>query len=220
MFCVVVPFYQTFSEEEKKRIDKISHLYKGVPKYFITHDALAGTHNCSEFEDRVFDKKYFLSVRTYNEFCLTDDFYLEFSQYQFLLLIQLDVDLESSINPNVLAAYDFLGAPVFMKDRLIAFNGGYSWRRVDYCRSKLKEIHSEQSWSLIRKVSRNRLIALLKWLRRFNSIVINEDILYSYNLVNNVKYVEKSLLFSQEKHHQEFTELFGVPTGYHAKNKY
>lgn len=99
-----------------------------------------------------FDVSYFDSPRSYSKLLLSEVFYAELSQYEFLLILQTDAlifkpELEYWIEQN----YDYIGAPwasgidfpfnfltpSFPKNyslRPIVGNGGFSLRRVLTCR--------------------------------------------------------------------------------------
>ena len=88
-----------------------------------------------------FDKNYFSSVIGYNRLCLTVDFYKKVSNYDYMLIYQLDAwvfrdELECWCNKG----YDYIGAPWFENwgayekgDELWAVgNGGFSLRRIKF----------------------------------------------------------------------------------------
>ena len=90
-----------------------------------------------------FHKSYFKnSILGYNQLLLSKDFYSHFTEYEYILIYQLDAwvfkdELEYWCNQG----YDYIGAPWFKLDsnnnptNIFAGvgNGGLSLRKIDYC---------------------------------------------------------------------------------------
>lgn len=95
--------------------------------------------NGREVGIQVFDKRYFGSVKDYNDLCLLRDFYIVFNRYEYMLLYQLDAYVfEDRLDYYMAKNCSFVGAPCFeglskAKDTVFTghLNGGLSLRRVD-----------------------------------------------------------------------------------------
>ncbi len=89
-----------------------------------------------------FNKFYFDSVQSYNKLCLSKDFYLRFSQYEYMLIYQLDAWVfRDELTYWCDKGYDYIGAPLFwpvLQEQNIykmsyVGNGGLSLRKISYC---------------------------------------------------------------------------------------
>lgn len=82
-----------------------------------------------------FHENYFKSIDGYNKLMLSPSFYKAFSNYEYILIYQLDAwvfkdELQHWCNQK----YDYIGAPIYQNNKLIGIgNGGFSLRKVDYC---------------------------------------------------------------------------------------
>lgn len=101
----------------------------------------------SEIGIQYFAPKYFSSVKGYNDLCLSIDFYERFSDYEYMLIYQLDAwvfrdELDYWCNKG----YDFVGAPLFHAHNFRKIstkfsgvgNGGFCLRRISHCLELLK----------------------------------------------------------------------------------
>jgi len=83
-----------------------------------------------------FHNKYFVSVDSYNEFMMNKDFYKTFSEYNYMLIYQLDVLVFSdSLDYWMSREIDYVGAPWIIDDEdgkrfKGAGNGGLSLRNI------------------------------------------------------------------------------------------
>lgn len=93
-----------------------------------------------------FDKKYFVSVQSYNELCLSKEFYERFRNHEYMLLYQTDAWVfRDELLDWCDKGYDYIGAPVFWKDKNDTYtydirgigNGGFSLRKISYCMQML-----------------------------------------------------------------------------------
>lgn len=89
-----------------------------------------------------FPEKYFKSVTTYNELCLSKIFYERFIFYNYMLICQLDVWIfRDELSEWCNKGYDYIGAPLFWEVKKNKFsldicgvgNGGLSLRKIRYC---------------------------------------------------------------------------------------
>lgn len=111
------------------------------------------TSLCPGFKFKVkrFNKEFFSSIETYNQLCKRWEFYDSFSDYQYMLMYQLDCWVFSDdINYFISLEYDYFGAPWFKIDyeKNTAApeqcgNGGFSLRRIDKFIEVCKKHESE-----------------------------------------------------------------------------
>jgi hypothetical protein len=84
------------------------------------------------------DNKILNSNKSYNKFLISKEYYINFKNYNYLLLYQLDTWVFSLQLENILLnEFDFIGAPILSEDRhfpieiIDGCNGGVSIRKVD-----------------------------------------------------------------------------------------
>jgi len=203
-------------------LGEIQKLYHDIDLFIVTF------YNCDlsgiseDFNIVYFDKDFFRSISSYNRLMLNKKLYESFGLYSHMMIIQYDVSLNFRIRDLRVFTYDFVGAPCYFKEKVIGLNGGYSIRNVEACK---KLLESKKRFISFRKCidsSRNVFFALGKFVlhRSIAYWVINEDIVFSDLLGYNHKNIELYAQFSQEKNSEYLTRTYGVPTGYHAVNKY
>lgn len=96
-----------------------------------------------------FPRAYFADIKGYNRLLLTDDFYQEFVDYEYILIHQLDALVFSDrLEEFCTLGCGYIGAPWYFNYsllidgkpvRLHVGNGGFSLRRVENCRRLLKK---------------------------------------------------------------------------------
>ncbi len=116
--------------------------------------------------------RYFRTLETYSELLLSPGFYQVFSDYEFILIYQLDAfvfrnDLEYWCSRN----FDYIGAPWW--DERIGWtgvgNGGFCLRKPASCLKVLTSRHKEDPkalWAHVRKFTPNPWIRALKFPRK------------------------------------------------------
>lgn len=172
-----------------------------------------------------FPTKHFRSLRTYSQLVKSEEFYSQFSRYEYILIYQLDcLVFKDDLLEWCGKGYSYIGAPwfelSFIGDRLRPFfqwnplnkwmfpkvgNGGLSLRKVD------------QHIELSRKY---------KWLAKLTPY-INEDLFWC-GIVGRLEHryaipdVETALGFAIETNPTEFFEKIGrvPPFGCHAWKKH
>jgi len=95
-------------------------------------------YNCNVIvKFHFFSPTFFRNIEGYNRLMLSADFYLQFVDYEFMLIYQLDAFVfKDELMYWCNLGYDYIGAPWIVKreDRLIietfAGNGGFSLRRI------------------------------------------------------------------------------------------
>ena len=162
MNCIVViPIYKDVpSLEERASIRQTFHVLGKHDIAFITHQdcRLDEYEKVVESEQGMmrtefFDKGYFDSTAHYSDLCFSEEFYLRFKDYEYMLICQPDAWVfRDELDYWCQQGYDFIGAPIFFPYNKRRFtrifygvgNGGFSLRRIDYC---LRIIHS--NWNRI-----------------------------------------------------------------------
>lgn len=164
--CVIIPIYNTIpTDNEILSIKRNCTVLKDYDIYFIhpfLMDVTAYEDIVSEIQGfnihfRQFKRKYFKSNKTYSRLLLSEDFYRQFLDYEYMLIAQTDTyilntdhTLEEFIKISRDNKYDYWGAiwpegpfgrPYTLKDRfklmvvkepekLRVGNGGFSLRNV------------------------------------------------------------------------------------------
>jgi len=143
--AVVVPVYRaSLAANEALALQHIVHYLPALPKYFICPEDLALESN--NFTILKFPAPYFRNIAGYNDLMLSPDFYAAFSNYEYILIAQLDtLILSSNLEDFTTGAWDYIGAPWFadQDDPSAGFlgggNGGLSLRKVAAFQSVLKK---------------------------------------------------------------------------------
>lgn len=125
-----------------------------------------------------FDRFFFTSVKSYNDLCLSRDFYSYFvSHYKYMLIYQLDAwvfkdELDYWCNKD----YDYIGAPVYFEISKGNFsmkvdgigNGGFCLRRIQYCLDLL-ELPQKSKYLNAKRIIRTYYF-YCKYNRKFHSL--------------------------------------------------
>lgn len=120
-----------------------------------------------------FDKGYFDSTAHYSDLCLSEDFYLRFTGYEYMLICQPDAWVfRDELDHWCSKGYDYIGAPIYFPYSKKKFtrifygvgNGGFSLRRIEHC---LRVIRADRHRIFLRP----GLLAKLYWY----SFLYNED---------------------------------------------
>lgn len=152
---IVIPVY-------KKNLDgfeKISlkQLFSMLKKYAICLMAPTGfvldydELRDKEYQIEYFDGCWFRTVRSYSDLLLSKTFYERFSDYEYILIHQLDCFVfRDNLNEFCGMGYDYIGAPIHQKEGFWSEyhvgNGGLSLRKVKTTIELLKhktEVFSE-----------------------------------------------------------------------------
>jgi len=119
-----------------------------------------------------FPDRYFRSLETYSELMLSPRFYQVFSDYEFILIYQLDAfvfrdELEYWCSRD----FDYIGAPWW--DQRMGWigvgNGGFCLRKPTRCLAVLTSRHKEDPevlWDHVRRFTPNPLIRAAKYPRK------------------------------------------------------
>lgn len=159
MSCVVViPIYkdvparaecasirQTFRVLGRHDIVFVTHAGCRLDAYREIVEAEQGT-----LRTELFDAGYFDSTAHYSDLCLSEEFYLRFRDYEYMLICQTDAWVfRDELDYWCSRGYDYIGAPVYFPRSPQRFtrifygvgNGGFCLRRIEHC---LRIIRSDQ----------------------------------------------------------------------------
>ncbi len=191
-----------------------------------------------------FDSSYFESLSAYSKLLLKPEFYMRFSEYDFMLIYQLDAwvfrdELDYWCNQG----FSYIGAPWFVGDKLsaIAGNGGFSLRNIndmikilsnkqaikynprEYAASYLKS----SDLKTIFNVAYNYLMHFFCEIPFWESTTLNEDyaiVKYSKKFMKEFKCAPPNIAmkFSFEVHPEILYKMNGykLPFGCHGYLKY
>lgn len=182
---IVIPTYkETLDDDELKSLAQCKRILKNYDIKFVCPESL----NTSWYEKQWsiefvrYDDKYFKSIYSYSHLLLTWDFYNAFSNYEFMLLYQLDAwvfrdELEEWCNKD----YDYIGAPWFegysiakpnSKMYEFAGNGGFSLRKISTFIDVLSKIENseEKLFTFLEVYTKNGNASVLNIFRLVRSI--------------------------------------------------
>jgi hypothetical protein len=159
---ILVPIYRPYLSEIEFFSLKysLSQLKSNFEIYFITPDSLNTIFYEFHFPSlkyKKFDDTYFLSTTSYNKLLLSPNFYKEFDNFEFLLILQTDaIILNDQLDFWANQRFDYIGAPwpngfsfkiawdKFCGDnsqlvKVHVGNGGLSLRRIKPCIKLINE---------------------------------------------------------------------------------
>lgn len=255
--AIIVPVYRsTMKETELISYQSILMQLCTYPIVLVTpkgldiscYQQMATSHNITLLQEK-FDPHFFKNISGYNRLLLSQGFYQRFSDYEFILIAQLDTyifrnELLEWCNKD----YDYVGAPwvgsfsnrVFDVNKLSVGNGGLSLRKVQsFLRFFNGKKHVIPTCSiasrigLIRKPYTRWLVWLLMFLGWHNKphwfekrYKWNEDGFWCFALNNTLYELRKpqpleAARFAFERFPSELYQLTKrLPFGCHAWEKY
>jgi hypothetical protein len=220
--AIVIPIYQTrLTENEQSSLRQCQRVLGKYPIVIIAPNEL----NTDFIADYIvsytvirFPDSYFLSPKTYNQLLVSEEFYLEFLAFEFILIYQLDAYVfDDQLTYWCKKGYDYIGAPKLRKKHVtgigsifqepVLMNGGLSLRKVK---------------------------PILRYIRYygyfFNEWKANEDAMFSFAQRRTYPFRwllklpnwKEALAFSVEKNPQIGIKILGgaMPFGCHAWEKY
>jgi len=144
---IIIPLYK----EKLTELEKISLIQccKVLGKYDISlicpsdlnigeYTDILDSYNIN-YKTQKFNESFFKSTKTYNLLMLSTDFYKKFSDYDFMIIYQLDAYVfRDELDYWCEQGYDFIGAPWnrydFLRNKLklleVGVNGGFSLRKI------------------------------------------------------------------------------------------
>ncbi len=253
--CIVIPIYNVIpTDSEKISIRRSCTVLKDYDIYFI-HSFLMNTDSYEEliadiykdeifvrpdestsisFNDHIhfrqFKNRYFRSNKTYSRLLLSEDFYRQFLDYEYMLIAQTDTyilntchSLDEFVNISREKSYDYWGAiwpegpfrkPYTFKDRfklavvkepgrIKVGNGGFSLRHVV---------------NTINLIRRHKNLIDLYW--RFNEDLFFSWFAYTPDDRYRAASMEEASDFALEANMKEEIEKGHVPYAVHAWEKH
>ncbi len=139
--CVVTPVYRSKLQDlERPSLYSINQHLPNYDHFTIVPHSLSATALDLPLATTIksFSDKFFKSPATYNRLLLSRSFYDVFSDYDYMLIVQLDaLVLAARLNEWCCAGWDYIGAPWFVgfrqsESRKLAAvgNGGFSLRKI------------------------------------------------------------------------------------------
>ncbi|WDF54279.1 DUF5672 family protein [Mucilaginibacter sp. KACC 22063] len=118
--AVVIPVYQnTISDWESIALQQCNKILANYPKIVVKPQSLILSNEFSRSEYTAvydFDDAYFSGIAGYNKLMLSADFYSHFSDYEFILIYQMDAFVfKDELNYWCDQEFDYIGAPWIRK---------------------------------------------------------------------------------------------------------
>lgn len=144
---VVIPVHKELpTSEERKSLQQCATVLRGHPICFVCPEGLNTTQYSNTLSDHGvnwmterFPVCFFDGISGYNQLMLDKSFYSRFTDYQYILIYQLDAWVfRDELDEWCGKGYDYIGAPWIEKDNdgnlLLSGvgNGGFSLRRVQH----------------------------------------------------------------------------------------
>jgi len=191
--AIVIPIYKKeIDKDERKSLNQCLNVLSNFPIVIVAPKSLdLSAYNLPDNIKIIrFNDAFFKNINGYNQLMLSLKFYKSFSNYEYILIYQLDSfvfkdDLAYWCNKG----YDYIGAP--WKDVLVDYqrgkidfgvgNGGLSLRKVSSFIKVLKSWHTIYDFDFLIKRS-------LKGVTGLNLTVAFFKIMYYYFFKNNYNY--------------------------------
>jgi len=156
--CVVTPVYRLpITEDEIISLNSIRSHLKGYDRAFLVPKRLKQRIGTIHVDEKIVElsNHFFSDICGYNSLMLSSVFYERFSEYDYILIAQLDsLVLSDKLKYWCDGGWDYIGAPwmknygYHTKSEFISVgNGGFSLRRVraaiDVLKTKWKDFGSE-----------------------------------------------------------------------------
>ena len=254
---IVIPIYREPTPDELVSLHQCCTVLSRYPMIIVTpegfslatYESLWQSYGLT-FSIEYFDSVFFQNIAGYNRLMLSEEFYLRFEQYDYILIYQPDAYVfEDQLDRWCQKGYDYIGAPLVGKHTDNIFlpslplrvgNGGFSLRRVqtylNYFNGKQHVFTPKQ---LINKIAVWQkpytrifiwLLMLMGWRNTPKSVAAhwqyNEDDFWSGILDNSNYALSKpspleALSFAFERFPTELYEITKqIPFGCHAWKKY
>lgn len=155
--AVVVPVYKPeLTWWERISLKRLWTVLGKYPLYFIIPQGMdiSYIHIFPTRKVKSFPREYFADIKGYNRLLLTDGFYQEFSDYEYILIHQLDaLVFVDKLEEFCSLGYSYIGAPWYFNYSLVidgrpirlhVGNGGFSLRRVESCLWLLEKYTNER----------------------------------------------------------------------------
>lgn len=180
--AIIIPVYRkTPNNTEQKSLDQCFKILKSHPIIFFCahtfdssyYEEYTNSQNIL-FQKKTFHPKYFKDKKGYNSLCLSQHFYTEFLNFDYVLIYQLDAWVfKDELNFWCSLGYDYIGAPFPVdfnaKQEDVTFsvvgNGGFSLRKVTTIVNLLNDYKRIKNWNQLlaaynERIKKNKLIYL------------------------------------------------------------
>lgn len=136
--AIVIPYHKSkINNEEKISLEIAKKKFFNLNKFLLIPDNIKLKFDTTNFQIKKIDPIYFSTYLKYNDFLINEKFYRIFSDYDYILIYQLDClffSTESELKKFMF--FDFIGPPhINIKKRRFTgtLNGGFSLRNVNSC---------------------------------------------------------------------------------------
>lgn len=216
--AIIVPIYQeSLSETEKISMKHLFYFLGNYDKFIIAPEKLKVKYD--GFKIFKFKNKHFKNVRAYSKLLLTKRFYKKFSDYDYILIYQLDALVFSDqLNEWCNKSYDYIGAPWINSEMKKIFtgydrpdycgNGGFSLRNVSKCINVI-EMAKKSFSTIFKEIAKNELSLLKnkeKNAKKYFKILLDA---YYNSSADRYKYNEDGFWSSQAI---KYCPDFNIPT--------
>ncbi len=190
---ILIPIYKplgALTQNDLKAIEQASVVLSSYEICFVKPKSL----NISDYQkafptisSESFEDKYFESVQSYNELMLVSTFYERFTDFEYILIYQLDAYVfKDELSQWCEKGYDYIGAPWLMKDKY------YKWYNKLFL--QIKSI----SYRIQNKPFRKFVVGdkvgnggfSLRKVKTFYDVTVNEKELIDHYLEKSKKYSE------------------------------
>jgi hypothetical protein len=228
---VVIPIYKAeLTSSERVSLQQCISVLANYPLVIVKPDQLNIKSLLKEFpslQSKSFQNHYFEDIAGYNQLMISTDFYKSFSNYEYMLIYQLDAFVfKDKLLEWCRSGYDYIGAPGLESESL------FKLQATDT--EQLTEALSTQHPVLNGGLSLRSTSAMIRYLRIYKLFfpkwVGNEDKLFSLDARRlapmrffiKLPHWETALQFSFEKSPAASFELNAqeLPFGCHAWEKY
>ncbi len=166
--AVVVPMYKKgLDADEQISYRHLSEYLAGFDKYIVGPESLQV--ELEGFSVRRFRDEFFHSTATYSALLISPEFYEAFTDYEYILLYQLDsLVFSDKLLEWCAKDFDYVGAPWFSRDgadfvdESAVGNGGFSLRKIE---SFLRVLQAPGASAELEKYS-DALYSALPWYKQ------------------------------------------------------
>jgi hypothetical protein len=150
-FCIVIPVYKNELDiVENISLKRLNNVIgdKNYDVYLVCPEGMNTDEYYKLYKNlliKTYSPEYFKSTHTYSQLCISYNFYNDFSEYEYMLIYQLDCYLFSDqISDWCNKGYDYIGGPILSTDcgwdtvkksqknnyKPFVGNGGLSLRKI------------------------------------------------------------------------------------------
>lgn len=200
--AIVTPVVKLpLSAEEEISLRHLRKYLAGFDRYIIGLQSLP--ESLSDFKLRRFPVRCFKDRYSYNRLLMTESFYKTFTEYEYILIYQLDcLVFASNLEEWCKKGWDYVGAPWLnnTEDPALGFsrvgNGGFSLRKVRSALAVLRSKHPVQDPVVLGREAR-RMRFLYDHLKPTSplkrAICGAKTLLHRYGYHNNVRRLTQNL---------------------------